>query len=85
MPYTTPRRTGAFERLADRLFGNWRTSVLAALIIVILAILGVTETVAWEKLYGFISGPLVLFLFRDDTVIEREKEKAVKKAIEESR
>lgn len=75
--------TNPFTLLADRLFASWRTTLLAVLLGVFLAVMYFTGRMEWVELRGYLSAFVVLMLTKDPAVVKKEKEQAVAQAVQD--
>lgn len=71
------------EAIANRVFASWKTTLVSAIILAATFWLGYTGEFAWPELLGwFTTGGVFLFV-RDGAVVQRETDKAVRKALED--
>jgi hypothetical protein len=74
---------GIFEAIANRLFASWKTTALAVILCIVIAYLGITGKVEWDKLQGYVSTAVLFLFFKDGKVIQKEQDAAVEEALED--
>lgn len=53
------------ELIADRLFKNWKTTLVAFMVFGAIAYLGVEEIIAWDVLSGYATTAFTLLFVKD--------------------